>query len=393
MTTTPSQTQATLMQDALKLHEQHKGKIRVVSAIPLTAKRDLSLCYTPGVAEPCREIAKNPENAYKYTIKGHTVAVVSDGSAVLGLGNIGAGGAIPVMEGKAMLFKELGGIDAFPICLSIQDVQTTITTIKNIAPVFGGINIEDIKAPECFAIEAALQDLGIPVMHDDQHATAIVVVAGLLNALKIIGKQKDKVTIVVNGAGASASGVTRLLLDDGFKHITLCDTKGIIYEGRANLDDSKRSLALITNRSKKSGTLTDAVKGADIFIGLSVKDALTPAMASSMAKNSIIMAMANPDPEILPDAAKKAGAAIVATGRSDFTNQVNNVLAFPGVFKGALEVRATRITTAMKLAAAHALADMVPQPHAEMILPEALDKTVAPTIAAAVAKAWKEHKP
>jgi malate dehydrogenase (oxaloacetate-decarboxylating) len=384
----------TIQEDSLKMHEKMKGKLAIQSKVPLKTREDLSMAYTPGVAEPCRHIAKNKEDVYKYTFKGNAVAVVSDGSAVLGLGNIGPEAAIPVMEGKAILFKEFANIDAFPICLNTQNPKEIIQTVKCIAPVFGGINLEDIKAPECFEVEAGLQDLGIPVMHDDQHGTAVVVLAGMINALKVVNKKFSTIKVVFNGAGAAGMAVCKLLIAYGLKaeNVIMCDSKGIIYEGRPDIKDFpfKIEIAKITNRRKLQGTLADALKGADAFIGVSVKNCVTQDMVQSMNKNAIVFAMANPDPEILPNLAKEAGAAIVATGRSDFPNQVNNVLGFPGIFRGALDVRATRITLEMKLAAAQALAGIVKQPTAEQIMPYALDKNVAGIVAMAVKKAWKK---
>ncbi|HCC23120.1 TPA: NAD-dependent malic enzyme [Candidatus Falkowbacteria bacterium] len=378
-------------QKSLELHDRHKGKLSVELKVPLKDKDDLSLAYTPGVAEPCREIARDPENAYKYTIKGNSVAVITDGSAVLGLGNIGGLAGLPVMEGKAALFKEFAGIDAYPICLNVQNVDQTIATIKNISTGFGGINLEDFKAPECFAIEAALQNIGIPVMHDDQHGTAVVVLAALINALKVVGKTKEQVKIVLNGAGAAGIGVSKLLIAYGFAadKMILLDSKGTIYLGREDLADNpaKSELAAMTNVEKTTGSLTEAIAGADIFIGVSVKDAVSPAMVKSMNAGAIVIAMANPDPEILPSAAHEAGAAVVATGRSDFPNQVNNVLVFPGMFRGALDARAVQITLKMKLAAAQALAELVATPNADMILPSPLDRNVVPAVAAAVMSA------
>ncbi len=383
-----------IQQESLLLHEQLRGKLFISSKISLQTRKDLSLAYTPGVAEPCREIAKNKGAVYKYTIKGNSVAVITDGSAVLGLGNIGPEAALPVMEGKAILFKELADIDAFPLCLASQDVQKNIETIKNITGVFGGINLEDVKAPECFALEAALQDLGIPVMHDDQHGTAVVVLAGLMNALKVVGKKLEDAKIVINGAGAGGIAITKLLLSSGAREIILCDTKGIVYEGREDLaaNISKQEIAQKTNAKKMKGALHDAIKDADVFIGVSAKNALTKEMAASMAKDAIVFAMANPDPEILPQDAKDAGAAVVATGRSDFPNQVNNALGFPGIFRGALDCRATRITEKMKLAASHALASLISDPTAEEILPSVLDKNVVPAVAEAVKSAWDEER-
>ena len=374
-----------IQQESLKLHEKLKGKLEVRSKLPLKTRKDLSLAYTPGVAEPCRYIAKNKDDVYKYTFKSNTVAVISDGSSVLGLGNIGAEASLPVMEGKAVLFKEFANIDAFPICLSAQDVKKTIETIKNIAPVFGGISLEDIKAPECFEIEESLQDLGIPVMHDDQHGTAVVVLAALINSLKVTKKSNPK--IVINGAGAAGIAVAKLLLSYGLKNIILCDSEGIIYGGRDNLNKYKKEIAEKTNKNNLKGFLSDALKNSDVFIGVSKANLVSKEMVESMNKSPIIMAMANPDPEILPNVAKSAGASIIATGRSDYPNQVNNVLAFPGIFRGALDIRAKRITEKMKIAAAEALANSI-NPTSEAILPYALDKSVVPRVAEAVKKAY-----
>ncbi|MBS3094424.1 NAD-dependent malic enzyme [Candidatus Pacearchaeota archaeon] len=373
--------------ESLKLHKKFKGKIEIKSKVPLKSKEDLSLAYTPGVAEPCREIFKDKEKVYDYTIKRNCVAVISDGSAVLGLGNIGAEAGIPVMEGKAILFKEFAGIDAFPICLKEQNTQKTIETIKNISPIFGGINLEDFKAPECFEIEKSLQDLGIPVMHDDQHGTAVVVLAGLINALKLSDKKKEKVQIIFSGAGAAGIAITKLLLHYGFKNIILCDSKGIIYEGRENLDESKKEISKITNFKKIKGSLKDALKNADIVVGVSKEKLISKEDIKLMNKKPIVFALANPVPEIMPDEAKAGGAFIVATGRSDFPNQINNVLAFPGIFRGALDIRAKKITTEMKIAAAETLANLV-NPSVEKILPLPLDKTIVPAVAEAVKKSW-----
>ncbi len=377
---------------ALEVHEELKGKLSVHSKIKLLSKDDLSIAYTPGVAQPCLEIAKNPEDVYKYTIKGNTVAVISDGSAVLGLGNIGARAAIPVMEGKALLLKELAGIDAFPICLESQDVATTIQTIRNIAPVFGGINLEDFKAPECFVIEDALQDLGIPVMHDDQHGSAVVVLAAVINAMKATGRTLSDCRIVVLGAGAAGTASMKLLYRYAKPEIIAVDSKGILSKDRQDLNEEKKKLLAFTNPENESGNLSDAVRGADIFIGVSIASLVSFDMVKSMEKDPIIIAMANPVPEIMPDIAKSAGASIVATGRSDFPNQVNNSLAFPGIFRGALDARATRITEEMKIAAAEALASLVPNPNADRIIPYALDKNVAVTVAKAVKEAWEKNK-
>ena len=378
-------------EESLQLHKKMQGKLKVESKVPLKTKHDLSLAYTPGVAEPCREIFKNPDAVYDLTLKHNSVAVISDGSAVLGLGNIGAAAALPVMEGKCILFKEFADIDAFPICLASQDIELTVETVKNIAPVFGGINLEDFKAPECFEVESRLQDLGIPVMHDDQHGTAVVVLAGVMNALKVVNKKIQAICVVLQGAGAAGTAITKLLLTSGVspKNIVLCDSKGILYEGRLSLDANKQELVRITNTNKQQGSLADALKGADLFIGVSVKNLVSREMVKSMNAHPIIFAMANPDPEILPEDAHAAGAAVIATGRSDYPNQVNNVLAFPGIFRGALDSRASKITEQMKLAAVHALANLVKTPTKDMILPNPLDKSVVPAVAAAVAKAWK----
>jgi len=373
---------------ALEMHEKLKGKISVVSKKKLETKEDLSTAYTPGVAEPCRKINENPEDVYKYTIKGNTVAVISDGSSVLGLGNIGPEAAIPVMEGKAVLFKEFADIDAFPICLAKQDIEKTIETIKNISPIFGGINLEDIKAPECFEIESQLQDLGIPVMHDDQHGTAIVVLAGLINSLKLKDLDKEEAKVVISGAGAAGIATTNLLLKYGFKseNLTLIDSKGTLNNKRTDLNKYKKEIAKLTNPS--SNNLEEAIKNSDIFIGVSKPNILTKEMIQSMNEKPIIFALSNPNPEIMPNLAKEAGAFIIATGRSDFPNQVNNVLAFPGVFKGALEIRAKNITDEMKLAAAEALASSI-KPEINKILPYALDKSIVPNIAESVKNAYK----
>ena len=374
-------------EESLKLHEKLKGKLEVRSKLPLKTREDLSLAYTPGVAEPCRYIYKNKEDVYKYTFKGNTVAVISDGSSVLGLGNIGAEASLPVMEGKSVLFKEFGNIDAFPICLSTQDPKKIIETVKNIAPVFGGINLEDIKAPECFEVEEALQDLGIPVMHDDQHGTAVVVLAALINSLKVTKKSNPR--IVINGAGAAGIAVSKLLLSYNLKNIILCDSQGVVYLGRDNLNKYKEEVVKKANNHNIKGSLSDALKNSDVFIGVSKANLVSKEMVESMNPHPIIMAMANPDPEILPDVAKSGGASIIATGRSDYPNQVNNVLAFPGIFRGALDIRAKKITEKMKIAAAEALANsIIPTP--EAILPYALDKSVVPNVAEAVKKAYLE---
>ena len=375
----------TINEKALELHEKWNGKLDTVSKVQVKTREDLALAYTPGVAEPCKVIAKDPEAAYRYTIKSNTVAVVSDGSAVLGLGNIGPLAAMPVMEGKAVLFKEFGGINAFPICLDTQDTEEIIETVVRIAPAFGGINLEDISAPRCFEIEERLKKLlNIPVFHDDQHGTAIVVLAGIINALKVTGKKKEDCRVVVNGAGSAGVAITKLLLNYGFPHITMCDKTGMLCKGMEGLNWMQEKMVEVTNLEHKTGTLADALKGADIFVGVSSQE-----MVASMNKDSILFAMANPVPEIMPDLAKAAGARVVGTGRSDFPNQVNNVLIFPGIFRGALEGRATAITEEMKLAAANAIAALVDDSELsdENILPAAFD----PRVADAVSKAVKEH--
>lgn len=372
---------------ALMLHEQWHGKLETVSKCAIRTREDLALAYTPGVAEPCKVIAKDKEQAYKYTIKSNTVAVVSDGSAVLGLGNIGPYAAMPVMEGKAVLFKEFGNVNAVPICLDTQDTEEIIKTVINIAPAFGGINLEDISAPRCFEIEERLKAaLDIPVFHDDQHGTAIVVLAGIINALKVTGKKKEECKVVVNGAGSAGVAITKLLLTYGFKHVTMCDKSGILSSDSEGLNWMQEKMTEVTNLEKKHGSLADALKGADIFVGVSAPNIVTEEMVASMNKDSILFAMANPVPEIMPDKAKAAGAKIVGTGRSDFPNQVNNVVAFPGIFKGALEGRAAQITEDMKLAAANAIASLVDEKdlNENNILPEAFDPRVADVVSKAV---------
>lgn len=376
-------------EEALRLHAEWKGKLTTESKIKIDSGEVLALAYTPGVAEPCKVIAKDPEAAYTYTIKQNTIAVVSDGSAVLGLGNIGALGGMPVMEGKAVLFKEFGGVNAVPICLDTQDTEEIIKTVVNIAPAFGGINLEDISAPRCFEIEERLKKLlKIPVFHDDQHGTAIVVLAATINALKITGKKKEECKVVVNGAGAAGTAITKLLLRYGFKDIIMCDSKGIIDGEKPGTAEYKKEVDKITNPRKVRGSLADAMAGSDIFIGVSAPDVVSADMVTSMNKDSIVFAMANPVPEIMPDVAKKAGARIVGTGRSDFPNQINNVVAFPGIFKGALEGRAEQITEEMKVAAAEAIAGLVkPEELKEdYIMPEAFNPDVAERVAAAVKK-------
>lgn len=375
---------------ALALHKEWNGKIETTPKCEVKSREDLALAYTPGVAEPCKVIAEDKEAAYQYTIKSNTVAVVSDGSAVLGLGNIGAAAAMPVMEGKAVLFKEFGNVNAFPICLDTQDTEEIIKTVVNIAPAFGGINLEDISAPRCFEIESRLKELlDIPVFHDDQHGTAIVVLAGIINALKVTGKKKEDCKIVVNGAGSAGIAISKLLLRYGFPNLTLCDKSGILNKDSKDLNWMQKEMMEVTNLEGKSGTLADAFVGADIFVGVSAPNIVSEEMVASMNTDAILFAMANPTPEIMPDLAKKAGAKVVGTGRSDFPNQVNNVVAFPGIFKGALEGRAPQITEEMKLAAALALASLVPDDelNEDNILPEAFDPRVADVVSAAV----KEH--
>lgn len=374
---------------SLQFHELWAGKLNVASKCKVSTKEELSIAYTPGVAAPCKAIAQNPENVYKYTIKGNTIAVITDGSAVLGLGNIGPHGALPVMEGKAVLFKEFAGVNAFPICLNTQDSNEIIRTIVAMAPSFGGINLEDISAPRCFYIEERLKELlDIPVFHDDQHGTAIVVLAGLINSLKVVGKKADEVKIVINGAGSAGIAITRLLYSYGFKHITVCDLHGILSSEYHNLNPVQKQLLEITNLNNKAGSLEDAINCADIFVGVSAPNILSSRMVSLMNKDGIVFALANPNPEILPEEAKKGGARIVATGRSDYPNQVNNVLAFPGIFKGALKGRAKQINEAMKLAAAKAIAGLisVSELNENYILPEPFDPRLCETVSDAVLK-------
>lgn len=380
----------TTNEKALLLHKQWNGKLETVSKTPVKSREDLALAYTPGVAEPCKVIAQDREAAYQYTMKANTVAVVSDGSAVLGLGNIGPYAAMPVMEGKAVLFKEFGGVNAVPICLDTQDTEEIIKTVAYLAPGFGGINLEDISAPRCFEIEERLkQMLDIPVFHDDQHGTAIVVLAGIINALKVTGKKKEDCKIVVNGAGSAGVAITKLLLTYGFPDIIMCDKTGIVSKDTEGLNWMQQKMTEVTNLQNKTGTLADAMKGADIFVGVSAPNIVSEEMVASMNKDAILFAMANPVPEIMPDLAKKAGAKVVGTGRSDFPNQVNNVVAFPGIFRGALEGRATQITEEMKLAAALAIASLVPEKELseDNIMPEAFN----PKVAEVVAEAVKSH--
>lgn len=372
---------------ALQLHEEWNGKFETTPKMKIQTREDLALAYTPGVAEPCKVIAKDKEAAYKYTIKSNTIAVVSDGSAVLGLGNIGAHAAMPVMEGKTVLFKEFGNVNAVPVCLDTQDTEEIIKTVVNIAPAFGGINLEDISAPRCFEIETRLKELlDIPVFHDDQHGTAIVVLAGIINGLKVTGKTKEDCQVVVNGAGSAGIAITKLLLTYGFKHVTMCDKSGILSKASEGLNWMQQSMMEVTNLENKTGSLADALRGADIFVGVSAPNIVTADMVKTMNKDAIIFAMANPVPEIMPDVAKAAGAKVVGTGRSDFPNQVNNVIAFPGIFKGALEGRARQITEDMKLAAALAIANLVPDDEVSdvNILPEAFDPRVADVVSKAV---------
>ena len=380
-----------IYEEALKLHEENKGKIEIISKTEVKDMHDLAVVYSPGVAEPCRRIHEKTSEVYRYTSKGNMVAVVTDGTAVLGLGDIGPEAALPVMEGKAVLFKHFAGVDAFPICLATKDPDKIVEAVTLIAPGFGGINLEDISAPRCFEIEKRLKKiLDIPVFHDDQHGTAIVVLSGLINALKVVGKDLDKIKVVVNGAGASAIAVLKFIMSAGVKNAILCDSKGIIYEGRKeNMNPVKEEMAKITNQDKMKGTLADAIVGADVFLGLSVAGALKPEMVKTMAKDSIIFAMANPTPEIMPDVAKTAGARIVATGRADFPNQVNNCLGFPAIFKGALKVRASQINEEMKLAAAYALASLISEDELndENIIVDVFDPRVVERESEAVAKA------
>jgi malate dehydrogenase (oxaloacetate-decarboxylating) len=380
-----------LRDDALAFHKDAKGKIAVHSKVPCATVRDLSLAYTPGVAEPCREIEKNPDDVYEYTAKGNIVAVVTDGTAVLGLGDIGSLASIPVMEGKAILFKNFAGIDAFPIAVSSKDPSVIVETVARIEGVFGGINLEDISAPRCFEVEKRLKKiLSIPVFHDDQHGTAVVALAALINALKVVGKTFDQVKVAVSGAGAAGIAVTKFLYSFGVKDAILCDSRGVIHQGRSDLNPAKQEIARMTNPRNVTGSLADAIKGADVFLGLSVAGIVTPDMVKSMAADAIVFAMANPVPEIMPDLALQAGARVVATGRSDFPNQVNNVLGFPGIFRGALDVRASDINEAMKIAASQAIAGLVENVSEVSIIPSPLDRRVVPAVAAAVARAAME---
>ncbi|OLS41437.1 NADP-dependent malic enzyme [Bacillus sp. MRMR6] len=384
----------TLREEALHMHRINKGKLESKSKVAVRNAKDLSLAYSPGVAEPCKEIYEKPETVYDYTMKGNMVAVVTDGTAVLGLGNIGPEAALPVMEGKAVLFKSFAGVDAFPICLNTTDVEKIIETVKLLEPTFGGVNLEDIAAPNCFVIEERLKkETNIPIFHDDQHGTAIVTVAGLVNALKLIGKKITEIKVVANGAGAAGIAIIKLLYSYGVRDIIMCDTKGAIYEGRPQgMNDVKAEVAKFTNRDNLTGSLEDAIKGADVFIGVSVAGALTKEMVETMNSDAVIFAMANPVPEIMPELAKEAGARVIGTGRSDFPNQVNNVLAFPGIFRGALDVRATHINEKMKVAAVEAIASLISESelNEDYVIPAPFDPRVAPEVAAAVAKAAME---
>lgn len=381
----------TLRDDALALHRDNIGKLEVCSKVPVRNSRDLSLAYSPGVAEPCLDIHKEKDLAYAYTNKGNFVAIVSNGTAVLGLGNIGALASMPVMEGKSVLFKTFAGVDAFPICLDTEDIEKVIQTVKLLEPTFGGINLEDISAPACFEIEERLKnEMNIPVFHDDQHGTAIVVMSGMINALKVVGKSIEGIRVVTNGAGAAGVAIIKLLMSMGVKDVIMCDTKGAIYTGRpVGMNKSKNEIAKVTNPLMLKGSLADALVGADVFIGVSAANMVTPEMVKAMAKEPIIFALANPVPEIMPEIAKEAGAKVVGTGRSDFPNQVNNVSAFPGIFRGALDVRASQINEAMKIAAAYAIAGLVSdeERNADYVVPKAFDPRVAPAVAAAVAQA------
>lgn len=383
-----------LREEALHMHSTHKGKLESKSKVPVRNARDLSLAYSPGVAEPCKEIHDKPETVYEYTMKGNMVAVVSDGTAVLGLGNIGPEASLPVMEGKAVLFKSFAGVDAFPICLNTTDIDKIVETVKLLEPTFGGVNLEDIAAPNCFVIEERLKkEANIPVFHDDQHGTAIVTVAGLVNALKITGKKMTEIKVVANGAGAAGIAIIKLLYSYGVRDIIMCDTKGAIYEGRPHgMNDIKDEVSKFTNRSNVKGDLSEAVVGADVFIGVSAAGALTAEMIKSMNPDPIVFAMANPNPEIMPDEAKAAGVKVIGTGRSDFPNQVNNVLAFPGIFRGALDARATHINEKMKVAAVEAIAGLISEDElsSDYVIPGPFDPRVAPEVAAAVAKASME---
>jgi malate dehydrogenase (oxaloacetate-decarboxylating) len=379
--------------ESLKLHEQWKGKIEVVATVPVRSKDDLSLAYTPGVAQPCLEIQKDVTKSYELTRRHNLCAVITDGSAVLGLGDIGPEAGMPVMEGKCVLFKSFGGVDAFPLCVKTQDVDEFVNAVYLISGSFGGINLEDISAPRCFEIERKLKEkCDIPVFHDDQHGTAVITLAGLTNALKVVGKKKEDVRVVTSGAGAAAISIVRLLLTAGFQHITMCDRKGTIYQGRAGLNWIKEEMAAVTNLERRAGSLAEMLSGADIFIGVSAPNTVTTEMVKTMNRDAIVFACANPTPEIFPEDARAGGAAVIATGRSDYPNQINNVLAFPGIFRGTFDVRAGDINEAMKMAAARALAELIPESElsADNIIPKAFDPRVAPAVAGAVAKAARE---
>ena len=384
----------TVYEKSLELHEAHHGKVEVISKVKVENKADLAQAYSPGVAEPCREIHKNPENVFRYTAKGNLVAVVSDGTAVLGLGDIGPLAAMPVMEGKAILFKEFANVDAFPICLDTKDTEEIIETVKRIAPTFGGINLEDISAPRCFEIETRLKkELDIPVFHDDQHGTAIVVCAGLINALKVVGKEFKDAKVVINGAGSAGISICKLVQQFGVEDVVLVDRAGALCPGEEWMNPAQAQMAEVTNKNKQRGPLTEIIKGKDIFIGVSAPNVVTPEMVATMAENAIVFAMANPTPEIMPDLAKQGGARVVATGRSDFPNQINNVLVFPGIFRGALDVRATEITEEMKLAASRAIASLVTDEelNEEYIIPSPFDKRVSPVVAKEVGRVAREQ--
>lgn len=381
----------TVYEKALEFHESHRGKISVKSKVRIKTKDDMSLAYTPGVAEPCIRIQANRDDVYRYTSKGNLVAVISDGTSVLGLGDLGAEAAMPVMEGKAMIFKVFAGVDAFPICLDTKDTEEIIKTVKNISPVFGGINLEDISAPRCFEIETRLKKmLDIPVFHDDQHGAATVALSGLINALKVVGKNFSDIRVVISGAGAAGTATAKLIIGEGVNEIIVCDSSGIIHKGRTDLNPAKKELARITNRNNETGTLADAMKGADVFIGLSVGSLVSEDMVRSMSSDAIVFPLANPVPEIMPDKAKRAGARIIGTGRSDCPNQINNSLGFPGIFRGSLDVRASDINEKMKHAASDALASLVIEPSEDSIIPCIFDERVAPAVASAVARAAME---